>query len=462
MNKLKTMTGKELFLTVFYVVIMIFSFSLNVQAVSIKTVVEKVIERNFDLKQVQSFSQQAKDENKFANSQYYPKATLEMSFIRSDDPVFAFGSYLRQERFTSANFNVDSLNRPSPADDFTASISVGVPIYTAGKLALGVKASQTHIAQADQQEIMVRSQIILQVLERYFSAVRDGAINLVAIDAEKSAQSEIKDASNLASRGMSPGAEYYGAVAVLHGISAKRIEAQTGYENAVSALAIMAGENKDFFVIDTAIYEKEYSVPALETFINNALQNRNDINIMRLQHVALKDAHSVEKKNILPSVQAFGKIQTDAYDIKYMPDHYTVGVQLSMPLLDQSHGAKVNIIEQQYLQADAKLSSIGEQITIEVTNAYTNYKSSLKALNQMRNSRDQALKSVKMMRVLYRQGRVSVIDMLRAEDQLLSSQSAFYKTVYNMNMAYISLMAVSGQLSLDTVQTINDLNGEAR
>lgn len=145
-----------------------------------------------------------------------------------------------------------------------------------------------------------------------------------------------------------------------------------------------------------------------------------------------------------------------------MPDHYTVGVQLSMPLLDQSHGAKVNIIEQQYLQADAKLSSIGEQITIEVTNAYTNYKSSLKALNQMRNSRDQALKSVKMMRVLYRQGRVSVIDMLRAEDQLLSSQSAFYKTVYNMNMAYISLMAVSGQLSLDTVQTINDLNGEAR
>lgn len=462
MNMHKIRMGKIPWLMFLYVLVMILSFTLNAQAVSIKTIVTKVIERNYDLKQVQSFSQQATQENEFARSQYYPKASLEMSFIRSDDPVFAFGSYLRQERFTSANFNVDSLNRPSPADDFTASISVGVPIYTAGKLAFGIKTSQTHIAQASQQEIMVRSQLILQVLERYFSAVRDRAVSLFAIDVEKSAQSEIKDASNLASQGMAPGAEYYGAVAVAHGISARRIEAQSSYENAVSALAIMAGENKEAFVIDAKMFEKEYSVPALENLINSALQSRNDINIVRLQQDALKDAHSVEKKNILPSVQAFGKVQTDAYDIKYMPDHYTIGVQLSMPLLDQSHGAKVNIIEQQYQQAGAKLSSIGEQVTIEVTNAYTNYKASGRALNEMRNSRDQALKSVKMMRVLYRQGRVSVIDMLRAEDQLLSAQTAFFKTVYNMNMAYASLMAVSGQLSLDTVETINDLNQEAR
>ncbi|MDD3066179.1 MAG: TolC family protein, partial [Endomicrobiaceae bacterium] len=85
-----------------------------------------------------------------------------------------------------------------------------------------------------------------------------------------------------------------------------------------------------------------------------------------------------------------------------------------------------------------------------------------RALTEMRNSKDQALKSVKMMRVLYKQGRISVIDMLRAEDQLLSAQSAFYRTVYNMNMAYVSLMAVSGQLSLDTVDAINNLTAEAR
>ncbi|MDD5022230.1 MAG: TolC family protein [Endomicrobiaceae bacterium] len=462
MNTHKLRTGKMPWLAVFYVVVMVFGFTLNVQAVTLKTVMTKVIERNYDLKQVQSFSQQASQENNYARSQYYPKASLEMSFIRSDDPVFAFGSYLRQERFTSANFNIDSLNRPSPADDFTASVSVGVPIYTAGKLSYGVKTAQTHIAQASQQEIMVRSQLILQVLERYFSAVRDREVSSVAIEIEKLAQSEIKDASNLASRGMAPGADYYGAVAITHGISARRIESESSYENAISALAIMAGEDKNSFVIDAKMSEKEYSVPTLETLINTALQSRNDINIARLQQTALKDAHTIEKKNILPSVQAFGKVQTDAYDVKYMPDHYTIGVQLSMPLLDQSHSSKVNMIEQQYQQSNSKLASMGEQVTIEVTNAYTNYKASVRALNEMRNSYEQAQKSVKMMRVLYRQGRVSVIDMLRAEEQLLSVQTAFFKTVYNMNMAYASLMAVSGQLSLDTVQTINDLIQEAR
>jgi len=133
-----------------------------------------------------------------------------------------------------------------------------------------------------------------------------------------------------------------------------------------------------------------------------------------------------------------------------------------MNFLDPSHGAKVDMIERQYKQADAKISSMGEQAVIEVSNAYNNYKASARALTEMRNSKDQALKSVKMMRVLYKQGRISVIDMLRAEDQLLSAQSAFYRTVYNMNMAYVSLMAVSGQLSLDTVDAINNLTAEAR
>ena len=462
MNILKIKINAIQLMAFFYVAAIVFCFSSTVQAASIKTIMTKVIERNYELKQVQSLSQQSSHEDKFARRQFYPKASLEMAFIRSDDPVFAFSSYLRQARFSQANLDINKLNYPSPTDDFTASISVGLPIYSAGKLTFGIKTAQTHIAQASQQEIMVRSRLILQVLERYFSAVRDQAVTFAAIDAEKFAKSEIKDASNLASQGMSPGAEYYGAAAVSHGISARRIESQSSYENAVSSLAIMAGENKKSFVIDAKMSEKEYSVPALETIINTALQSRNDINIARLQQTALKDAHSVEKKNILPSVQAFGKIQTDSYEVKYMPDHYTIGVQLSMPFLDLTHGAKVNIIEEQYQQASANLSSIGEQVTIEVTNAYMNYKASAEALKEMRNSRDQALKSVKMMRVLYRQGRVSVIDILRVEDQLLSAQTAFFKTVYNMNIAYASLMAVSGQLSLDTVQTINDLTQEAR
>ncbi|MDD3730654.1 MAG: hypothetical protein PHI20_06430, partial [Endomicrobiaceae bacterium] len=98
MNTLNKQAQKLLRFTVFYVVIMLLSFSLNSYAADVKTLVSKVIERNYDLKQVQAFSQQAEQQNKFAKRQFYPKASLEMSLVRSDDPVFAFGSYLRQER----------------------------------------------------------------------------------------------------------------------------------------------------------------------------------------------------------------------------------------------------------------------------------------------------------------------------------------------------------------------------
>lgn len=309
---------------------------------------------------------------------------------------------------------------------------------------------------------MTRNNIMMSVLERYFAALRFKETAASSIDAEKFAKSEINDARALTAHGMAPGAEYYGAEAVARSVSAARIESESGYENAAAALAIMAGETEIYFSSDTKIPEKEYFVEPIENLTAKAVEMRSDINIARLQQSTVNDALGVEKNNALPSVHAFGKIQTDSYDTKYMPGHYTVGVQLSMPLFDQSHSFKVNMAEEQYRQSNINLSSIKEQTSIEVSTAYINYKSSTKALKEMREARKQAEKSVKMMRVLYKQGKVSVLDILRAEEQFLSVQAAFFKAAYNMNTAYVSLMYVSGQLSIETVKTINDAIQEAR
>jgi outer membrane protein TolC len=462
MNINKIKNSLPAFTAFFYITAIFLSLPQNVQASDVKTLVEKVIERNYDLKQARSFTQQASDESKLAQSMIYPKLSFEMSLVRSDDPVFAFGSYLRQGRFSQSNFDIDKLNSPGPVDDFTASVSAGIPIYTAGKIAFGIKNAKTNIARSGQQEIMTRNNIMMSVLERYFAALRFKETAASSIDAEKFAKSEINDARALTAHGMAPGAEYYGAEAVARSVSAARIESESGYENAAAALAIMAGETQIYFSSDTKIPEKEYFVEPLENLTAKAVEMRSDINIARLQQSTVNDALGVEKNNALPSVHAFGKIQTDSYDTKYMPGHYTVGVQLSMPLFDQSHSFKVNMAEEQFRQSNINLSSIKEQTSIEVSNAYINYKSSIKALKEMRDAKKQAEKSVKMMRVLYKQGKVSVIDILRAEEQFLSVQAAFFKAAYNMNTAYVSLMYVSGQLSLETVKTINDAIQEAR
>ena len=52
-----------------------------------------------------------------------PQIQFSENFARGNDPVYAFGTKLRQQVFQASDFGLNSLNRPSPLSDFTTSFS---------------------------------------------------------------------------------------------------------------------------------------------------------------------------------------------------------------------------------------------------------------------------------------------------------------------------------------------------
>ena len=54
-----------------------------------------------------------------ARSSLLPHLSFTETATRGDDPVYVFGSRLRQQRFTTADFALNSLNTPLPVGDFT-------------------------------------------------------------------------------------------------------------------------------------------------------------------------------------------------------------------------------------------------------------------------------------------------------------------------------------------------------
>ncbi len=49
-----------------------------------------------------------------AQSPIMPKITFSESALRGNDPVFVFGSRLRQQNFAAAEFALNQLNAPTP------------------------------------------------------------------------------------------------------------------------------------------------------------------------------------------------------------------------------------------------------------------------------------------------------------------------------------------------------------
>ena len=58
-----------------------------------------------------------------ARAPLMPKITFTESAVRGNDPVFVFGSRLRQQNFTLADFALNRLNTPTPISNFSSRFS---------------------------------------------------------------------------------------------------------------------------------------------------------------------------------------------------------------------------------------------------------------------------------------------------------------------------------------------------
>ena len=88
-----------------------------------------------------------------ARAGFLPRVDFSEGFMRSDNPVYAFGSLLNQGRFTSADFAVDRLNNPDPINNWRTNLSGNVPLFLGGRTFLGYQQAQLGRDAADQGRV---------------------------------------------------------------------------------------------------------------------------------------------------------------------------------------------------------------------------------------------------------------------------------------------------------------------
>ena len=93
-------------------------------------------------KSLEAAGEESAERVRQARAGYFPRIDLTERVQRGDQPVFVFGSLLSQQRFTAANFAIDSLNRPAPVTNVRTGISVEQPIFDAGLTRLSVESAE--------------------------------------------------------------------------------------------------------------------------------------------------------------------------------------------------------------------------------------------------------------------------------------------------------------------------------
>src|SRR5208337_276420 len=137
---------------------------------SLADAIRDALENNYEIRAFKN-TLAATDENiGVARSSFFPRLDFEERFTRTNNPTYSFMAKLNQERFTSADFAIGSLNNPAAINDFQTSISFEQSLFNR-KAYVGLKMAKQELTARNNDYIRKREEIAFKVTRAYFTVV---------------------------------------------------------------------------------------------------------------------------------------------------------------------------------------------------------------------------------------------------------------------------------------------------
>ncbi|MGB5302602.1 MAG: TolC family protein, partial [Gemmatimonadota bacterium] len=175
-----------------------------------------------------------------ASAVYWPRLDFESGFVRSNDPVFVFGTKLRQGTFSEPDFDVGALSNPDPINDWVNRISLQWKVFSPtdwtsrGEASLQAEAASWSAART-------REATLTQTEVLYREAQRAGAQLQSARRAEESAAANRDVFSRRVEEGVLTRADLLQAEADYSFAVARRVDAERRDTDARRRLAVFLG-----------------------------------------------------------------------------------------------------------------------------------------------------------------------------------------------------------------------------
>lgn len=176
-----------------------------------------------------------------------PALRVESGWMRTNDPIGAFGTALRHRSISQADFAPPSLNFPAPVETWTASITLEQPLLNLDAHAGRIAASRAADA-AREAERWTGASVRLDVVRAYWGAVLAGEAIETLEAAVAAARGHVRQATLMVEQGLATRSDALLAGVKAGEVEAQLVEARSEAELARHRLALLMGtpERTDF------------------------------------------------------------------------------------------------------------------------------------------------------------------------------------------------------------------------
>ncbi|HET9041254.1 MAG TPA: TolC family protein [Gemmatimonadales bacterium] len=346
-----------------------------------------------------------------------PTLRVEGGWVRTTDPLAAFGSLLRQRAVTLAAFDPASLNDPAARSNWNAGLVAEVPLFNADAWA-GRSAARAGARAAAATADWTAATTRLQVVQAYYGARLASEVVLTLEVAEAMAAAHVTQANSKLEQGMVTRSDLLLAQLRADDIRAQLIGARAQAGLARRQLALVLGAPTDTaFALSDSLPSPERIRGVAELLAPVALAGRADVAAAKAAAEAAGRDVLRATGRLLPRLSAFGRYD---WNDRTAPFHgersWTVGVMASWTLFSGfSEIGDVRGARARATAARAMAEAAEGQAALEVSSRESDVTVALARLTIAEQAVDQASEAHRLVSRQYVGGLAGITELLGAQ-----------------------------------------------
>jgi outer membrane protein len=407
------------------------------------------LEKNPARKMALADSQTAKAQVELSKSGFLPHIGFSEIATIGNDPVYAFGTRLRQARFTQNDFALSSLNHPEPIGNYSSQIGGRWNVFDSFAKNYQLRAAKLMEQSSEHQLSRTDQQVIYQVVSAYYGVELARKQVELAEQTVKTAQAMLDSSEARVQTGAAVESDALSAKVNLASRQQELIRARSGLQIAETQLETALGvQLTPGQQPAAALTERTLTAASLEETEARALKQRPDLQAIVSQLEAQQNGVKVAKAAYGPRLDVFGTVQADNSSLfGNGSSNWVAGAELRIDLFARDREARLSGQKAALSKVEAAKEMAEDNIRLDVRRAWLDHDASRQMLDVSRASVQQAQEALRIMRDRYETGLVTITDLLRAEDAERASRTDYWQSVYHYIVSYAAVELASGNLN---------------
>lgn len=395
-----------------------------------------------------------------------PSARVEAGFVRTTDPIGAFGTLLRQRQVTPAAFDPARLNTPAPINNVQGGVVVEVPVLNADAL-IGWRAARTAARATQAAADWAHYDVRHQVVRAYYGAVlAEEKVRMLAA-AQNGAAAGVRQVERMVQQGLVTKADALQASVRAADVSAQLSAARNDATTAAQQLALLLGRSNTAASAGIQLPDSLPADSALRAMIASLVVNTTADQASREQQAASRadveaatlglDAARLDARRagatLLPQVNGFARYDWNSATTLYAGrPNWTVGIMASWSLF----GGGSELADVAGARARATMAAVGQeaaraQAGLEADHTQRALKVALERLDLMTQAASQSREALRLVDKRYAGGLATIAELLAAETSAtgasLQQAAARYDVIVAAAAHRLAIGADPGQLA---------------